>query len=94
MPDAGTLRTSSSTVGSPSSPARRAVRGCAVARRLAAAGARVVAGDALTDELAGLADELGDAVFTGALDVRDAASWDRRRAHDRRRSDRGHAVPP
>jgi NAD(P)-dependent dehydrogenase (short-subunit alcohol dehydrogenase family) len=51
-------------------------QGRAIARRLAAAGARIVAGDVLTEELAALDDELGDAVVTGALDVRDAASWE------------------
>jgi 3alpha(or 20beta)-hydroxysteroid dehydrogenase len=51
-------------------------QGRAIALRLAAAGARIVAGDVLTDELHILSDDLGDSVVTGALDVRVPASWD------------------
>src|SRR5690349_12284385 len=51
-------------------------QGRAIAVRLAAAGARIVAGDVLTDELQTLSDELGDRAVTGRLDVRDPASWD------------------
>jgi 3alpha(or 20beta)-hydroxysteroid dehydrogenase len=50
-------------------------QGRAIARRLHAAGARIIAGDVL-DEVGGLAEELGDGVVTGHLDVRDAGSWD------------------
>src|SRR4051794_15519747 len=50
-------------------------QGRAIALRLAAAGARIVAGDVLVDELASLGDELGDAVVVGELDVREPASW-------------------
>src|SRR4051794_34283103 len=50
-------------------------QGRAIARRLAAEGARVVAGDVLVDELATLRTELGDAVHTGRLDVQDGRSW-------------------
>jgi NAD(P)-dependent dehydrogenase (short-subunit alcohol dehydrogenase family) len=51
-------------------------QGRAIARRLAAAGARIVAGDVLAAEVASLRDELGDAVVTGSLDVRERAQWD------------------
>jgi NAD(P)-dependent dehydrogenase (short-subunit alcohol dehydrogenase family) len=51
-------------------------QGRAIALRLAEAGARIVAGDLLTDQLGALQDELGDAVMTGKLDVRDRRSWD------------------
>lgn len=51
-------------------------QGRAIARRIATEGARVVAGDVLHDELASLDRELGASVLTGALDVRDRASWD------------------
>ena len=50
-------------------------QGRAIARRLAAAGARIVAGDVLTDELASLGTELGDDAVLGHLDVREPASW-------------------
>jgi NAD(P)-dependent dehydrogenase (short-subunit alcohol dehydrogenase family) len=50
-------------------------QGRTIACRLAAAGARIVAGDVLTDDLATLPDELGDSVATVPLDVRDPASW-------------------
>jgi 3alpha(or 20beta)-hydroxysteroid dehydrogenase len=49
----------------------RAIAGC-----LADAGAQVIAGDVLVAELTSLADELGDKVVTGRLDVRDRSSWD------------------
>jgi NAD(P)-dependent dehydrogenase (short-subunit alcohol dehydrogenase family) len=51
-------------------------QGRAIALRLARAGARIIAGDVLVDQLATLPDELGDAVFTGELDVRNRPSWD------------------
>jgi NAD(P)-dependent dehydrogenase (short-subunit alcohol dehydrogenase family) len=51
-------------------------QGRAIALRLAAAGARVVAGDVLLTELGTLPAELGDAVITGELDVRARPSWD------------------
>src|SRR6266508_2835281 len=51
-------------------------QGRAIARRFGAAGARVVAGDVLTRELASLQDELGGAVLTEHLDVRERRSWD------------------
>jgi 3alpha(or 20beta)-hydroxysteroid dehydrogenase len=51
-------------------------QGRAIARRLVAAGARVVAGDVLVDEFPALGVELGEAVVTGHLDVRERASWD------------------
>jgi 3alpha(or 20beta)-hydroxysteroid dehydrogenase len=51
-------------------------QGHAIALRLARAGARIVAGDVLTTELHTLQDELGDAVVTGVLDVRERPSWD------------------
>jgi NAD(P)-dependent dehydrogenase (short-subunit alcohol dehydrogenase family) len=51
-------------------------QGHAIARRLAAAGARIVAGDLLVDGLGSLRSELGDAVVAAELDVRDRASWD------------------
>jgi len=51
-------------------------QGRAIALRLAAAGAAVIAGDVLTDDLATLAGELGDSVLTGELDIRDRSSWD------------------
>ncbi len=51
-------------------------QGRVIARRLAAAGARIVAGDVRTEELASLTDELGHAVVTGQLDVREPSSWD------------------
>jgi 3alpha(or 20beta)-hydroxysteroid dehydrogenase len=51
-------------------------QGRAIARRLAGAGAHVIAGDVLVDDLGTLVDELGDAVMVDALDVRLRASWD------------------
>ena len=51
-------------------------QGRAIAARLAGAGARIVAGDVLVDELASLGHELGDAVVTGMLDVRERPSWE------------------
>src|SRR5215467_2099494 len=51
-------------------------QGRAIARRLAASGARIIAGDILAGELSGLQGELGDAVVTGTLDVRERGSWD------------------
>jgi len=51
-------------------------QGHAIVVRLAGEGARVVAGDVLVEELSTLDDELGDAVVTGELDVRERASWD------------------
>jgi|SRR5579863_5151129 len=52
-------------------------QGRAIARHLAEAGARVVAGDVRTEELASLSEELGPAaVVMGLLDVREPASWD------------------
>jgi NAD(P)-dependent dehydrogenase (short-subunit alcohol dehydrogenase family) len=50
-------------------------QGRAIARRLAAAGARIVAGDVRTDELAMLGDELGEMVLTMELDIREPAAW-------------------
>ncbi|MGH7860037.1 MAG: SDR family NAD(P)-dependent oxidoreductase [Candidatus Binatia bacterium] len=49
--------------------------GRAIARRLVAAGARIVAADVLVDELAAVGDELGDAALAIELDVRDPAAW-------------------
>jgi 3alpha(or 20beta)-hydroxysteroid dehydrogenase len=49
--------------------------GAAHARALLGEGARVVIGDVLEDEGAGLADELGDDARFVALDVTDEASW-------------------
>lgn len=49
--------------------------GRAIARRFAEAGYRVGAYDVDTGGLASLADELGDRVVTGRLDVRDDAAW-------------------
>ena len=46
-------------------------QGRAIVVRLAGEGARVVAGDVLVNELSTLGDELGDAVVTGELDVRE-----------------------
>jgi NAD(P)-dependent dehydrogenase (short-subunit alcohol dehydrogenase family) len=51
-------------------------QGRAISRRLAEAGARIIAGDLLTAELGDLEKELGDAVVTGHLDVRERGSWD------------------
>ena len=50
-------------------------QGLAIVRRLAAAGARVIGGDVLTDELAALGDELGPGAVVGHLDVREPVSW-------------------
>jgi 3alpha(or 20beta)-hydroxysteroid dehydrogenase len=50
-------------------------QGRTIARKLAVAGARIVAGDVLTDELAALGAELGTSGIVGHLDVRDPASW-------------------
>jgi len=50
-------------------------QGRAIARRLAAAGARIVAGDVLTGELALLRMEFGDDAVVGHLDVREPTSW-------------------
>jgi 3alpha(or 20beta)-hydroxysteroid dehydrogenase len=49
-------------------------QGRAIARRLHAAGASIVAGDVLHD-IADVEDELGDGTVAGLLDVRDASSW-------------------
>jgi 3alpha(or 20beta)-hydroxysteroid dehydrogenase len=52
-------------------------QGRVIARRLAAAGALIVAGDVRTEELSSLPDELGhEVVVTGRLDVREPSSWD------------------
>jgi NAD(P)-dependent dehydrogenase (short-subunit alcohol dehydrogenase family) len=51
-------------------------QGRAIARRLAAAGARVIAGDLLVDDLASLGPELGERGVTGELDIRERDSWD------------------
>jgi len=51
-------------------------QGRAIARALAEAGARIIAGDLLTAELGDLQNELEDVVVTGQLDVRDRGSWD------------------
>jgi NAD(P)-dependent dehydrogenase (short-subunit alcohol dehydrogenase family) len=52
-------------------------QGREIARRLAGAGARIVAGDVRTEELASLPLELRHAdVVTGQLDVRERSSWD------------------
>ena len=51
--------------------------GRASARRFAAEGFRVGAYDVDADGLVSLAAELGDAVVTGVLDVRDADAWSR-----------------
>ncbi len=51
-------------------------QGRAIARRLAQAGARIIAGDVLTAEVATLQDELGAAVVSGELDVAKRPSWD------------------
>ena len=50
-------------------------QGRAIALRLAAAGARVIGGDVLTEELAAVGEELGNDGIVGRLDVRDRASW-------------------
>ena len=50
-------------------------QGRAIALRLAGAGARIVVGDVLTDELGLVAESLGDRCLVGHLDVRDPASW-------------------
>jgi NAD(P)-dependent dehydrogenase (short-subunit alcohol dehydrogenase family) len=50
-------------------------QGRAIAERLVGAGASVIAGDVL-DAVEELADELGDRVHAGHLDVADAASWE------------------
>lgn len=50
-------------------------QGRAIVRKLTAAGARVIAGDVLTDELPALGTELGTSGIVGHLDVRDPASW-------------------
>jgi NAD(P)-dependent dehydrogenase (short-subunit alcohol dehydrogenase family) len=49
-------------------------QGRAVARRLRAAGATIVAGDVL-DEVGDLVEELGHGTVVGHLDVRDPVSW-------------------
>ncbi len=49
-------------------------QGLAIARRLRAAGARIIAGDVL-GAVEGLADELGADTVTGHLDVRQRESW-------------------
>jgi NAD(P)-dependent dehydrogenase (short-subunit alcohol dehydrogenase family) len=51
-------------------------QGRAIAQRLAEAGARVVGGDVLVDELLALGDDLGSRGRTGRLDIRDRTSWD------------------
>ena len=50
-------------------------QGRAIALRLTAAGANVIAGDLLEGQLASLADLLGTSGLVGRLDVRDAESW-------------------
>jgi 3alpha(or 20beta)-hydroxysteroid dehydrogenase len=50
-------------------------QGRQIARRLHSAGASVIAGDLLEDQLSGLVGELGDRCVVGPLDVRAAASW-------------------
>jgi NAD(P)-dependent dehydrogenase (short-subunit alcohol dehydrogenase family) len=50
-------------------------QGAAEVRLLAQRGARVLAGDVLTDELAALTEELGPDVLGLRLDVRDPAGW-------------------
>ena len=50
-------------------------QGRAIARRLHAAGAAVIAGDVLDDEMADLARELGERGVAGRLDVRARGSW-------------------
>ncbi len=50
-------------------------QGRAIALRLAEAGARIVGGDVLTDELASVSERLGGNCVVGHLDVRDRASW-------------------
>ncbi len=50
-------------------------QGRAIALRLAEAGARIVGGDVLTDELASVSERLGDDCVVGHLDVRHPASW-------------------
>jgi 3alpha(or 20beta)-hydroxysteroid dehydrogenase len=52
-------------------------QGKVIARRLAAQGARIIAGDLRIEELTSLQDELGHSiVVAGQLDVRERASWD------------------
>lgn len=50
-------------------------QGRAIARRLHAAGASVIAGDIATDELGSLSSELGKGIVVGQLDIGDAAQW-------------------
>jgi 3alpha(or 20beta)-hydroxysteroid dehydrogenase len=50
-------------------------QGRAIALRLAAAGAKVIGGDVLIEQLAAIGDELGDDGVIGRLDVRDPMSW-------------------
>ncbi len=50
-------------------------QGLAIVRRLAAAGARIIGGDILTDELTAVADELGPTAVVGPLDVGEPDSW-------------------
>jgi NAD(P)-dependent dehydrogenase (short-subunit alcohol dehydrogenase family) len=50
-------------------------QGRQIASRLHAAGASIIAGDLLADQLNGLVSELGDRCVVGPLDVRAAASW-------------------
>lgn len=51
-------------------------QGRAIAVRLAEAGARIVAGDVLVDDLGSLASQLGEDSVVGRLDVRERSSWD------------------
>jgi NAD(P)-dependent dehydrogenase (short-subunit alcohol dehydrogenase family) len=51
-------------------------QGRAIALRLAGAGARIIAGDVLTEQLEELHAELQDGVVCGELDVRSRTSWD------------------
>jgi NAD(P)-dependent dehydrogenase (short-subunit alcohol dehydrogenase family) len=52
-------------------------QGRQIAHRLHSAGASIVAGDVLEDQLNGLVAELGDRCVAGPLDVRVAAAWAR-----------------
>lgn len=50
-------------------------QGRAIARRLASAGASIIAGDVLDDYFPDLQKELADRAVVGQLDVRDSTSW-------------------
>jgi 3alpha(or 20beta)-hydroxysteroid dehydrogenase len=50
-------------------------QGRSIALRLASAGARIIAGDILDDDLDAVRDELGAPHLVDRLDVRDAGSW-------------------